>query len=330
MRLPGGDDGARLLGPAGFAALAVATLLATAPRFPSGVEAGTDSFEGRIVWASNRGGNHDIYLLTLGAGTAPPQPEKLTSSPLVDTFPRFSPDGRRILFGRSREPGVSFREQAPWDVWVMNADGSEQRRVAAYGFHAGFGGGSDSIVFSRGSRIVRLDLVTGQEEELADLGALLGGQGAEPELRDGKLAVTVRGGQRAFGLVELSTMGFRAFPGPGCQLGWVPGEARVVWIEGRGSGGTRVMIGSPDAGSREVLIDLPGERSHEYFPRLSRDGRWLAWAAAAHGHEHDTADYDIFLWRRGTPWESAQRLAPDAGNDQWPDLLAAAPESPAR
>ncbi len=63
-----------------------------------------------------------------------------------------------------------------------------------------------------------------------------------------------------------------------------------------------------------------GAYSHEYFPRLSNDGHWLIWGAAAEGHEHDRADYEIFVWEIGTTWETAIRLTYHPGNDQWPDL----------
>ena len=69
----------------------------------------------------------------------------------------------------------------------------------------------------------------------------------------------------------------------------------------------------------EVLMDAPGEWSHEYFPRISNDETLLVFGAARVGHEHDTADYEIFLWRVGTPWESVARLSFHTGNDQWPD-----------
>jgi hypothetical protein len=76
-------------------------------------------------------------------------------------------------------------------------------------------------------------------------------------------------------------------------------------------------------GAAKVLIDLPGRYSHEYFPRLTRDGRWLLWGAAAEGHEHDRADYELFAWKIGDPWESAVRLTWSAANEQWPDFRAA-------
>jgi hypothetical protein len=80
------------------------------------------------------------------------------------------------------------------------------------------------------------------------------------------------------------------------------------------------MTGRPDGSGRRVLIDLPGARSHEYFPKLSGDGRWLVWGASDGGHEHDRADYEIYVWEVGTAPEAAVRLTHHPGNDQWPDL----------
>lgn len=78
-------------------------------------------------------------------------------------------------------------------------------------------------------------------------------------------------------------------------------------------------------------MDLPGRRSHEYFPELSSDGKWLVWAATQRGHDHDTADYEIYLWQVGSPADKAVRLTHNSGNDRWPDLFlpAAAPSQPA-
>jgi hypothetical protein len=82
------------------------------------------------------------------------------------------------------------------------------------------------------------------------------------------------------------------------------------------------------------LMDLPGRRSHEYFPELSSDGKWLIWAATQRGHDHDTADYEIYLWQVGSPSDQAVRLTHNSGNDRWPDLFlpsaaAAEPAPPA-
>jgi hypothetical protein len=103
-----------------------------------------------------------------------------------------------------------------------------------------------------------------------------------------------------------------------------------------GNGGSRVLhlpvaSGKPTKSDADLdaitLIDLPGRRSHEYFPQLSADGKWLVWAATQRGHDHDIADYEIYLWEVGTPAESAVRLTFHSGNDRWPDIFIGAPAS---
>ena len=92
-----------------------------------------------------------------------------------------------------------------------------------------------------------------------------------------------------------------------CQVSWTA-DGGLVWVEAAGRGGTRVMQAPRLGDDPSVLIDLPGRHSHEYFPRVSADGRWLIWGASTGGHEHDRADYEIFIWRIGTPWNTATRV----------------------
>ncbi|MFL6764343.1 MAG: Tol-Pal system protein TolB, partial [Sphingomicrobium sp.] len=66
--------------------------------------------------------NSDVYVVGAGGG----MPQRLTTSPGVDTDPSFSPDGTRIVFESDR--GGSQQ------LYVMNANGSGQRRIS-------FGGG---------------------------------------------------------------------------------------------------------------------------------------------------------------------------------------------
>jgi hypothetical protein len=68
------------------------------------------------------------------------------------------------------------------------------------------------------------------------------------------------------------------------------------------------------------LMDLPGRRSHEYFPRLSPYGKWLVWGATDKGHDHDLFDYELYIWKIGEPVETATRITYHSGNDRWPDI----------
>ena len=70
-------------------------------------------------------------------------------------------------------------------------------------------------------------------------------------------------------------------------------------------------------------FDAPGEYSHEYFPKLDNSGLVLVYGASTGGHEHDTADYEIFLWPIMRPAAEAVRLTYHTGNDCWPDIYLA-------
>ncbi|HEY8550034.1 MAG TPA: hypothetical protein VIL35_08785 [Vicinamibacterales bacterium] len=274
-----------------------------------------------VLWSSNRSGNHELYELDLRRGTL----RKLTDHPHVEFFSRYSPDGSQILFLRSQRPWVSFREMTAWDLYVMNRDGSNVRRIAVEAYTPSWSPDGRRITFTRRNTVVEVDLASGAERVIHD-GTQAPTSSEVPEVEpgpDGLLALSRRGVRNpSVGVADLAAKHYEAISsGRACQIAWVPGEKAVYWVDPTGHGGTRIMMRALGAPEGTVLMDLPGEFSHEYFPRLSRDGRWLVWGASAGGHEHDRADYEIFVWERGTPWESAVRLTHSPGNDQWPDIL---------
>ena len=276
------------------------------------------AFRGRVVWSSNRSGNHELYLRTVPGDTL----QQLTEHPNVDFGARFSPDGEAIVFMRSRREWVSFRETDAWDVMLLELDTGRERRLARRGYHPTWGPGGRSVVFARGNSVVELDLASGAERVLLDSDALTDGRAmGDPELHEdgSKLAVSV-GRYGAIVLPPQASSYQRLTDQHVCQTTWVPGTDDLLWMEASGNGGTRVMRGAADGSVVEVFMDLPGERSHEYFPTLSQDAAWMVWAASAEGHEHDRADYEIYAWRVGDPWDDAVRLTYFAGNDQWPDI----------
>jgi hypothetical protein len=68
------------------------------------------------------------------------------------------------------------------------------------------------------------------------------------------------------------------------------------------------------------FIDIPGRHSHEYFPQMSKDAKWLVWAATRRGHDHDIADYEIHIWQIGAQADEVARMTFHSGNDRWPDI----------
>jgi Tol biopolymer transport system component len=286
---------------------------------------------GLIVWSSSRAGNHDLFTMKTDGSDV----KQITQGDTVDWFPRFSPDGSKILFCRSKKGWVSERDannSDKWDIYTVNPDGSNVTKVVDNGSWASWLG-PDEIIFVRGTTILRTKLGSGQEtaimnsDGVSDLdGSLL----QQPEMsRDGNfIAITLRGSKRETGVWNIAAKTWTK-TGLGCQINWMPDKSTVYWVNPTGNGGSEVFHmalqeGKPakEFSSDELrFMDLPGRRSHEYFPELSADGKWMVWGATQRGHDHDTADYEIYLWEVGTPPESAVRLTHHSANDRWPDIF---------
>src|SRR5437763_15343189 len=81
---------------------------------------------GRLVFASNRDGNHEIYSMNADGS----EQTRLTYHPAYDDEPRWSPDGTRIVFISNRVGNV--------ELYLMDADGPNQTRLTRNPAAAGF------------------------------------------------------------------------------------------------------------------------------------------------------------------------------------------------
>lgn len=285
---------------------------------------------GLIVWSSSRNGNHDLFTMkTDGSDT-----KSITKGDQVDWFPRFSPDGSKILFTRSKSGWVSERDandSEKWDTYVTDPEGSDVKKVVENASWASWVSG-DEIVFVRGTKILKKKLPDGKEVQLMssegvdDLdGALLQQPGLSSDAK--YISITLRGSQRETGIWDLDAKKWHK-TGLGCQVSFTPDGSDIYWVNPTGNGGSEVfrmpltngVPGKDVSDDKLKFMDLPGRRSHEYFPRLSRDGKWMVWGATQRGHDHDIADYEIYLWEVGTPKDKAVRLTYHSGNDRWPDI----------
>src|ERR671912_636026 len=88
----------------------------------------------RIVFSGHQGSDYDIYVVDIGSG----QTTQVTDSPGSDSWPAWSPDGATIAFATERDDCLRapasddcWRSGEPGehhDIWIMGADGSNQRR----------------------------------------------------------------------------------------------------------------------------------------------------------------------------------------------------------
>jgi len=281
--------------------------------------------DGFLVWSSNRSGNHDIYLRSFPDGSV----RQLTSHPHTEYFPRISPDGSRVVFARAHQPWVSQRNVYAWDVWMIDLRSGGERLLAEHGNVPTWSANGRAVFFQRNAnQVVKINLSSGKEQVVYQSGVNLEVP-PKTELQtpsvsgDGRLAVTFRRALRATAIADPT--GAFTKTGNGCQLTWVPGDRSLVKVDDGGNMGNTIF--KVDAQTFEVkkLFDAPGDYSHEYFPMIANTGDVLVYGASSEGHEHDTADYEIFLWTIGAPAKQAVRLTHHTGNDCWPDLYLRRP-----
>ena len=282
----------------------------------------TRGLDGFVVWSSNRYGNHDIVKLSLPDWTL----TRLTTHPNSEYFPRISPDGRQIVFSRGKRKWVSHGEPESWDVVLLDLDSGKERMLARGGNTPTWSEDGNKVFFQRDrEQFVEIDVKSGKERVLFKSGTKRIPAGVELQTPNystprQQLAVSFRGTRRMTTLVH-QVSGIKRQIGYGCQLTWSPKADYVYWVDEKG-GRMKNHIKRLDLPGKEdkVWLDLPGKYSHEYFPKVSNTGEYMVLGASAGGHAHDSADYEMFLWKIGTPASGAVRLSYHTGNDNWPDI----------
>ena len=128
----------------------------------------------KIVFSSIRDGVRGIYVMEDDGSNV-----ELLTDTLNPSYPRWSPDGKQIVFQRQVNPQDLIRRH----IFLMNADGTNIRQLTAPDneddWDPAFSPDGTSIVFNREERknnkstlsICVMDLVSGAIEHIANLGA---------------------------------------------------------------------------------------------------------------------------------------------------------------
>lgn len=120
----------------------------------------------RIVFTSLKDGDLDIYSMNVDGTNV----RRLTSAPGYDGGPFFSPDGKHIVYRAHHPPdsaslaayrtllGDRMIRPNRMEIWVMDADGSNQRQITALGganWAPFFAPGGRQIIFASNYRAPR-------------------------------------------------------------------------------------------------------------------------------------------------------------------------------
>jgi Tol biopolymer transport system component len=87
---------------------------------------------GMVAFYSQRDGNAEIYVIDVGSIEPGSHDEqRLTHNDFDDVCPAWSPDGTQIVFisDRNDPAPVQCFPECNYDIYIMNADGSDQRRL---------------------------------------------------------------------------------------------------------------------------------------------------------------------------------------------------------
>jgi Tol biopolymer transport system component len=102
-----------------------------------------------FAWTGDNGNNVDVYVKMAAGGP----PLRVTSNPLTDTNPVWSPDGQRLAFVRTGAAGVGTEN----GYYIVPALGGEERKVAVSNYVPNMNGGSNMAWSPDGRNLIFCD-----------------------------------------------------------------------------------------------------------------------------------------------------------------------------
>ena len=290
-----------------------------------------EGVKGFVVWSSNRNGNHDILRMDLPSREI----TSITNHPHTEFYPRVSPDGERIIFSRSHQPWVSQRNWEAWDVYVKDLRSGKESLVAKNANFAKWSDDNEVTYLQNGYSVVKKGLGLFGKEEIVYQSGLnnnipAGAKVSTPDYNPKTGQVVFTGKQSELGMRSgfwgtaiYGEDGKHQGLNNGCQI-FFSTDGSYLYQVGKGGKfdkkGNQFLRIDPETYEARTMIDLDDDYSHIYFPKDSNDGAYVILGASAGGHEHDAADYELFLWKVGSNPHYATRLTFHSGNDNWPDV----------
>jgi Tol biopolymer transport system component len=270
------------------------------------------SSAGLLVFERKVAGNLDLYTVPAGGGIE----RRLTDDPADDSLPRWTPDGRAIVFASNRTGN--------WQLWEMPAEGGEAHRLrtnAAREWQVDPSRDGRSLAFLSNldgpESLWVLDRVTGQARMLVRHGArsILGNPSFSPD--GGRIAFSSNWmlGHHIYVWDSATQQATRisSLTQGGCDPRFAPDGRSVVYVARRhlGGGTSRIVEHDLQTGNEKILVAWP---ALNYDPTISPDGSEIAFAS------NITGQYEIYRQRLadGKAWRVTFGQGPARGPDYEP------------
>lgn len=272
---------------------------------------------GRLLYDSNRSGNFGIYIQNPdGSGM-----RKVVDTPAEEMYPDIDPTGRWVVYARARSTNL----KAPAEIRICRLDGSQDRKLLDNATFPSFTGDGKAVIAERGrSRIIRVDIASGREEEIfpRGKGQFARAQIAKPRISpDGRwVAFTSDRPRRWTAWAVRLEDGHAVSLGDGCQPVWSNDPDVVYHVATSGmKERTGVLRTTLPAGRGKTVLDRDAPRGHEYFPSIE-GGRYIFYGASRPGeHDHDSANYQLFVHDLKDGWTA--RISRDGFTNRWPQFV---------
>jgi Tol biopolymer transport system component/tRNA A-37 threonylcarbamoyl transferase component Bud32 len=235
------------------------TLITTAPATMTTIP--TPSVEYKISFVSDRDGNEEIYIMDIDGSNL----INLSNNDGNDSYPAFSPDGKRIAFASDRD----------WndDIYLMDSDGSKIIRLTDSSVNdqePAWSPDGKQIAFTSGNddpKIYKMNADGSQQVGFSSQGSY--GAHSPSWSPDGS-EIAFSSGWNSINFIspEGKTLG-NNFNGQ--HPSWSPDGSKLVY-----DGGNSIFTISPDQSDR-VRITFSNEDASE--PVWSPDGKWIAFTS---------------------------------------------------
>lgn len=264
----------------GLAAAAWACLACSPGRAAGPSRESAPSASARFVYECDVDGNADLCLVPAGGG----EERRLTTHPAEDMWPRFTPDGREVVF--------SSRRGGEWQLWSVAVDGGEARPL-----RGGTGREWQSDPSPDGARVAFLSNAGGEESlRVAPLGrprapgrvlltqgprVVMGNPHWAPD--GSRLALSSNAGRAGHHVyvVDAATGDARRVSpllSGACEPRFSPDGRRLAYVRRRhlDRGRSRIVDVDLENGRERVLVDWP---ALNYDPVYAPDGSEIAFVS---------------------------------------------------